>query len=158
LVKAIDKQLQKDQLHGIYIPSEAEDHLKSLLRQRNQLVKQLRKTKSHIKAMLLYHGVAVPDEFENPNWSKGFIQWLNDIAWPYPTGTACMQSKIRILSLLHSECLKASNELRSYCRRYHKKDYYYRHEKNRDQNEFQKNAFGCAHAGWHLPSAARPFS
>jgi transposase len=118
------KQLQKDQLHGIYIPTESEDHLKSLLRQRNQLVKQLRKAKSHIKAMLLYHGVSVPEEFDNPNWSKNFIQWLSDISWPYPTGTACMQSKLRVLTLLHNECLKASNELRSYCRKYHKKDYY----------------------------------
>ena len=37
------KQLQQDQLHGIYIPTEREEQLKSLLRQRNQVVKQLRK-------------------------------------------------------------------------------------------------------------------
>jgi transposase len=35
-----------------------------------------------------------------------------------------MQSKLRVLALLHSECLKASNELRFYCRSHHKKDYY----------------------------------
>lgn len=46
------KQLQKDQLHGIYIPMEDEEQLRSLLRQRNQVVKQLRKSKTHIKVVL----------------------------------------------------------------------------------------------------------
>jgi transposase len=118
------RQLQKDQLHGIYIPTEPEEQLKSLLRQRNQVVKQLRKAKSQIKGLLLFHGIRVPEEFDNPNWSKGFTEWLQDIKWTYATGAACMNSKLRILTMLKSEYLQTSNELRAWCRKQHKTDYY----------------------------------
>lgn len=118
------RQLQQDQLHGIYIPTEPEEQLKSLLRQRNQVVKQLRKAKSQIKGLLLFHGIRVPEEFDNPNWSKDFTQWLQDTKWTYATGTACMNSKLRILNLLKSEYLQTSNELRVWCRKQHKTDYY----------------------------------
>lgn len=118
------KQLQRDQLHGIYIPTEPEEQLKSLLRQRNQVVKQLRKAKSHIKGLLLFHGIEVPPAFDNPNWSRDFISWLQNIQWRYSTGSACMNSKLRILQMLKDEYLQTSNELRAYCRKYHKKDYY----------------------------------
>ncbi|MEI9807996.1 MAG: IS110 family transposase [Bacteroidota bacterium] len=118
------KQLQQDQLHGIYIPTEPEEQLKSLLRQRNQVVKQLRKAKSHIKGLLLFHGITVPATFDNPNWSLDFIEWMKTIQWTHSTGAACINSKLRILEMLKSEYLQTSNELRAYCRKYHKKDYY----------------------------------
>jgi transposase len=118
------KQLQRDQLHGIYIPTEPEEQLKSLLRQRNQVVKQLRKAKSHIKALLLFHGITIPEQYDNPNWSRDFITWLKTIHWAHPTGTACINSKLRILETLKNEYLQTSNELRAYCRKNHKKDYY----------------------------------
>jgi hypothetical protein len=28
---------------------------------------------------MLFHGIKVPDEFDNPNWSKDFIAWLEEI-------------------------------------------------------------------------------
>jgi transposase len=118
------KQLQQGQLNGIFVPTEPQEQLRSLLRQRNQVVKQLRKVKSHIKGMLLFHGIGVPQQFDNPNWSKDFIEWLANIHWAHATGAASLQSKLRILALLNSEYLQTSNELRAYCRKYHKKDYY----------------------------------
>jgi transposase len=118
------KQLQKDELHGIYIPTEPEEQLRSLLRQRNQVVKQLRRAKSHIKGLLLFHGITIPEQYDNPSWSKDFITWITNIKWSHSTGTACIQSKLRILTLLNNEYLQTSNELRAYCRKYHKKDYY----------------------------------
>jgi transposase len=118
------KQLQQEQLHGIYVPTEAEEQLRSLLRQRNQVVKQLRTIKSHIKGLLLFHGIHLPEQFDNPNWSKDFIAWLRDIPWSQSTGAASMQSKLRILELLNHEYLQTSNELRAWCRKNQGKDYY----------------------------------
>ena len=118
------KQLQRDQLHGIYIPTEPEEQLKSLLRQRNQVVKQLRRAKSHIKGLLLFHGISIPVQFDNPNWSRDFMTWLKGIQWAHPTGYAFLNSKLRVLEMLKNEYLQTSNELRAYCRKNHKKDYY----------------------------------
>ena len=52
------------------------------------------------------------------------MQWLQDIKWAYATGSACMNSKLRILAVLKSEYLQTSNELRAWCRKHHKTDYY----------------------------------
>lgn len=118
------KQLQQDQLQGIYLPTETEEQLRSLLRQRSQVVKQLRKAKTHIKSLLLFHGIKIPEQYDNPNWSKDFIQWLYKLQWNHITGLQCLHSKLRILQLLHQECLQTSNELRAYCRKLYTKDYY----------------------------------
>jgi transposase len=118
------RQLQREQLYGIYIPTEPEEQLKSLLRQRNQVVKLLRKAKSQIKALLLFHGINIPQQFDNPNWSRDFLTWLKNIQWSQTTGSACLNSKIRVLEMLKNEYLQTSNELRAYCRKYYKKDYY----------------------------------
>jgi transposase len=118
------KQLQQDQLRGIYVPTETEEQLRSLLRQRNQVVKQVRTIKSHIKGLLLFHGIHIPEQFDNPNWSKDFMTWLTNIPWSQATGAACLHSKLRILEVLHREYLQTSNELRAWCRKYNSKDYY----------------------------------
>jgi transposase len=118
------KQLHAGQLKGIYIPDEAQDLLKSLLRQRAETSKQLRSIKSNIKGLLLYHGIEISKEFDNPNWTKAFLQWLEEIRWPYSTGKICIESKLRMYAVIHKEYLQLANELRSYCRKHHKKDYY----------------------------------
>ena len=117
-------QLAAGQLKAIYIPGEHQDHLRSLVRHRNSITKQLRQVKLQIKSMLLYQGVTIPEEFDNASWSKAFLQWLQEIPWTYEPARYSMQSKLRILLILHTEYLAAANELRRYCRQHHKKDYY----------------------------------
>ena len=63
------EQLQKNNVHSIHIPDEEQEQLRSLFRRRNHLVRQLRTIKNHIKSQLLYYGIKLPEEFDNPNWS-----------------------------------------------------------------------------------------
>jgi transposase len=110
-------------LRGIYIPDEAQDLLKSLLRQRAETTKQLRAIRSNIKALLLYHGIEVPSDFDKPNWTKAFLKWLREIKWSHTTGKICLESKLRMHDVIYQEYLQLANELRAYCRKHHKKDY-----------------------------------
>jgi transposase len=118
------KQLHSGNLRGIYVPDEAQDFLKSLLRQRAETTKQLRSIKSSIKALLLYHGIEIPKEFDNANWSVAFKEWLMKLKWNQPTGKICLDSKMRMYKVIYGEYLSVANELRSYCRKNYKKDYY----------------------------------
>jgi len=118
------RHLRQQQLKAIYIPTEEQDQLRSLVRHRNLIVKQLRQVKLHIKSMLLYQGVSLPFEYDNANWSKAFIAWLQNLQWQFSPAAYSMHSKLRILIHLHKEYLNCANELRSYCRQQHKKDYY----------------------------------
>jgi hypothetical protein len=45
--------------------------------------------------MLLFHGIKVPDEFDNSNWTIAFIAWLEEIKF----STLALQGKIRCSSL-----------------------------------------------------------
>jgi len=118
------KQLQAGQLKGIFIPDESQDLLKSLVRQRVEMSKQLRGIKSSIKSLLLYHSIEIPKEYDNPNWSKAFLEWIGKINWMHSTGKTCMASKLRMYTAVHSEYLQLANELRLHCRKHLKKDYY----------------------------------
>lgn len=116
--------LQKDQLRGVYVPPEQQEQLRSLLRQRHHITRMLRKEKTKIKALLLYHGITIPQAYDNVNWSHAFKDWLQQLEWQYSTGKSTLQSKLRILKMIYSEYLSLANELRSYCRQHYRKDYY----------------------------------
>ena len=77
--KNLSNQLKAGVLKGIYIPTEEHEQFTTLARHRTQVTKKLRQTKSHIKSMLLFHGIKVPEQFDNSNWSNDFISWLEQL-------------------------------------------------------------------------------
>ena len=118
------KQLEAGQLRGIYVPDEKQEQLRSLFRQRNNLTMALRKIKCHIKGELLYYGIALPNQYDNSNWSKEMLRWLELQLWKYETGRCSLHSKLRQLNFVYYEWLRVGNELRGYVRREYKNDYY----------------------------------
>ena len=120
----LSRQLSLGELKGIFVPDEREDELKSLLRHRAAITRQLRASKTHIKSFLLYQGIKIPEAYDNPNWTRAFLGWLKELEWHSTTGKVCLDSKLRVYEFIHTEYLQLANELRSYCRKHHKKDYY----------------------------------
>jgi hypothetical protein len=43
--------------------------------------------------MLLFHGIKVPDEFDNSNWTIAFIAWLEEIKFSTSCGDLALQGK-----------------------------------------------------------------
>jgi transposase len=120
----LSEQLQKGNLRSIHIPNEEQEQLRCLFRRRNHLVKQLRTIKAHIKSQLLYYGIKLPEQFDNPNWSHEMKTWIGDLSWQFTSGTETMKSRLKQLDFLWYEQLHISNELRAYCRKHDKTDYY----------------------------------
>jgi Transposase and inactivated derivatives len=120
----LSEQLQRGNLHSIGIPGEGQEQLRSLFRRRNHLVRQLRTIKNHIKSQLLYYGIKVPEQFDNPNWSYEMKTWIGNLSWKFTPGAETMKSRLKQLDFLWYEQLHVSNELRAYCRKHHKTDYY----------------------------------
>jgi transposase len=118
------KHLSDGNLKGIFIPGEEQEQLRSLFRRRIHLARQLRTIKNHIKSQLLYYGIKLPEQYDNPNWSRLMKQWLTSISWKYSCGSASLQSRLKHLEFIWYEELHIGNELRAYCRRHYKKDYY----------------------------------
>ena len=121
--KNLSNQLKLGTLKGINIPTEAEDQFTSLARHRTQVTKKLRQTKSPIKSLLLFHGIEIPTQYDNPNWSIGFLEWLDKLKFSTPCGDLALQGKLRMFRFVKSEYLEIANQMRAYCRKNHKTDY-----------------------------------
>ncbi|MDZ7847436.1 MAG: IS110 family transposase [Owenweeksia sp.] len=119
----ICRELKDGRLTGITVPGIEREQLRSLFRRRNDLVKQLRKIKTRLKANLLYFGIKVPAEYDNSNWSKAFVQWIRDLSFDHPTAEAALESRLNEYDFILAELRYISNELRAWCRRHYKKDY-----------------------------------
>jgi transposase len=117
-------QLASGHLRGIYVPTHKQEQFRSLFRRRNDLVKNLRRIKCHIKSMLLYYGITVPEKYDNINWSKDFILWIYHQKWSYASATEAMKSRLQEYTFLKKEYLHICNELRAYARKHYHKDYY----------------------------------
>ena len=121
--KNLSNQLKAGVLKGIFIPTEEHEQFTTLARHRTQVTKKLRQTKSHIKSMLLFHGIKIPEKFDNPNWSIDFITWLEQVKFSTSCGDLALQGKIRMYKFIKSEYLEIANQMRAYCRKNHKTDY-----------------------------------
>lgn len=119
----ICKELRDGRLKGITVPDTEREHLRCLFRRRNDLVKDYRRIKSHIKSQLLYLGIKLPPDYDNPNWSHAFRDWIRDLSFDYPTVEAALESRMEHYEYIDKELRYISNELRKWCRTHYKKDY-----------------------------------
>jgi len=74
------EHLQKNSLRSIHVPAEEQEQLRSLFRRREHLVRHIRTIKNHIKSQLLYYGIKLPEQYDNPTWSHEMKKWVCDIS------------------------------------------------------------------------------
>jgi len=122
--RQICRELKDGRLFGIEVPDKQREELRSLFRRRNDLVKKFRKIKTQIKMKLLYFGIEIPSEYDNPNWSHAFRNWLKSVDFEYDPGKLSISSMLLEYKFIDSQVREVSNKLRAYCRKYYKDDYY----------------------------------
>jgi len=120
----IARELKDGRLDSIHVPKVEREQLRSLFRRRNDLVKDFRRVKSHIKMQLLYFGLSVPEEFDNDHWSHAFRVWVDTIVFDHPTARETLDSRMRSFRFIDKELRDVSTKLRAYCGKHYKKDYY----------------------------------
>ena len=120
----ISRELKNGHLISIEIPDKHREELRSLFRRRNDLVKDFRRVKSYIKMQLLYYGIEVPEQFDNDHWSHDYRKWIDDLEFNYSVGKASLQSRMRFFRFVDQDLRDVSSQLRAYCRKNYKHDYY----------------------------------
>lgn len=122
--RLISRELKDGRLRSITVPDKKREQLRCLFRRRNDIVKDLRKTKGKIKSELLYLGIEVPKAYDNANWSKAFRRWILELNFEYETADYTLKSQVDHFEYLDKSLREVSNQLRAYCRKHYKKDYY----------------------------------
>ena len=84
----IAKALRSGELKPIYIPNDKTLNDRNLLRLRDNLTKEITRTKHKLKSFLLFHGIDIPEEFESgsKSWTKVFVKWVEQIQMPEASG------------------------------------------------------------------------
>ena len=73
---------------------------------------------------LLYFGIKIPEEFSNDKWSHKFRDWVDAVRFAHPTAKSALEGRMRTFRFLDKEKREISTQLRAYCRKHHKEDYY----------------------------------
>ena len=108
--RKIAKELQVGQLKSIYIPTDKTLQERILIRTRESIVKEVRRTKQRIKSFLYFFGINFPQPFadQSKHWSNNFIKWLESISFEHESAKQALQIHIKTL-LYHRQALLESN-------------------------------------------------
>ena len=113
--RKIARSLKNGELQAIYIPDESTEELRSLVRYRKTLVKEISRHKNRIKSHLYCFGIMVPDSMQqgSNHWSGKFMQWLETVHQTTPYGDMVLYGTLETVKHLRGELLKINRELRS---------------------------------------------
>jgi transposase len=112
--RKIARSLKNGELTGIYVPGKETEELRSLVRYRKNLVKEISRHKNRIKSHLHCFGIAIPVSLgqASTHWSGKFTQWLETLQQSTPYGDMVLQGTLATVKHLRSELLKINRKLR----------------------------------------------
>jgi transposase len=108
------RSLRAKELKGIYTPDSISLEMRSLIRLKNSITKDMTRQKNRIKSQLRYLGIEIPIEYLEPfsNWSKRFVTWLKEVETLTCAGRQSLDIQIRHLEELRRQKLEMTRALR----------------------------------------------
>jgi len=112
--RKLARELAQNSLTPVYVPSEGEQHLRSLCRVRFKTVQNMTRVRNRIMAHLHVNGITPPPRWETARWSARFIVWLETIEFSHPSGKDCLELYVEELKEHRQRLLKIIHLLRRY--------------------------------------------
>jgi len=116
--RKLARELSNGSLKGIYIPEQLIQELRSLVRARAQVVKNLVRIKLQIKSYLNFYGNKFPANYEITNWSGKFIKHLRSLSFNYDIGKEQLDIYLDLFEEQRSILLKIVKSIKKYCTDY----------------------------------------
>ena len=110
--RKLAESLRGGQLHSIHVPSAVYRNLRHLVQMRDTHVRQLTSSKLRIKSLLLYEGIAFPEEHEK--WTARAMRELQTL----PCSETVRFKLDDLLDTLHfhfQAAARATKQIRQYC-------------------------------------------
>ncbi|GAO41011.1 IS110 family transposase [Flavihumibacter petaseus] len=106
-------ELSKGSLNFIHIPQPITIENRSLVRSREQLVKDQTRYKNRIHSFLDFMGVAVPENFtKSTHFSRAFLKWLEQLDLPGHS-RAALKVKLSMLEAIRGQLLEVNRVLKA---------------------------------------------
>jgi transposase len=116
--RKIAKELQSGNLKSIFIPMDKTLQERILIRTRDTIVKEVRRTKQRIKSFLYFFGINFPEAYadRNKHWSNNFIKWLESISFEHESAKQALDIHIKALHYHRQTLLSANRQIRTLAR------------------------------------------
>ena len=111
--RKLARTLRNGELTALYVPSRRALEDRSLVRTRMQMVKKQTRCKNQIKALLISYGYTPPDELGSSNWSKRFIQWLEELSFHRESGRQTLNALLEELRHLRGSIANLTQNIRT---------------------------------------------
>jgi transposase len=119
--RKLARELSNDNLIAIYVPSECEQHLRSLCRVRAKTSQNITRVCNRIKSHLHFNGIKMPLRSETSHWSARFILWLENLEFSHQPGKDALAIYLQELKEHRKRLLKIMRLLRQYASEAHLK-------------------------------------
>jgi len=108
------KELSKDNLKQVYVPSEEQEAIRVLARLRMQFTKDQTRVKNRIKSLLYFTGTEFPENYLLKHWSGTFIVYLEKLKCKNPVIRTALSELINNLKNIKYQQAKVLKEIRKY--------------------------------------------
>ena len=110
--RKIARALQAGLLKGIHVPRSSTLGERQLFRYRKRLWSDLVRVKNRIKDKLLFNGIRLPKEFDNPYWSKAFLAWLVEVEFRSAHSRMTLNYLLEQYEMIYRHFLRVSIDVR----------------------------------------------
>ena len=110
------RSLRAKELKGIYTPDSTSLEVRSLIRLRSTITKDVTRQKNRIKSHLRFLGYEIPTDMCNKYWPKRFIIWLRELDMRTQSGRQSLDFMLDLLENLRKEKLQMTRALRALSR------------------------------------------
>ena len=112
----LTRSLRAKELKGIYTPDSTSLEIRSLIRLRSTITKDVARQKNRIKSHLRFLGYEIPAEYCNRYWPQRFIVWLRELDMKTQSGRQSLDFMLDLLENLRKEKLQMTRALRALSR------------------------------------------
>lgn len=112
--KKIARSLHNNELDAIFIPSIEIEGLRTLVRYRKTLVKEINRYKYRTKSLLYFNGFRLPVELDSgsKHWSKNYSDWLRNLEMETVHSRMTLNSIVDTVEHLRGKLLEINRQLR----------------------------------------------
>jgi transposase len=114
--RKLARHLAAGLLNAIHVPSEKIQKQRSLIRFRKKLWGDLVRSKNRLKSELLFQGISIPKQYDNPHWSHNFLNWIEQQALKDQYLKDALLLMLEETKLLRQLLLKAERKIREMMR------------------------------------------
>jgi transposase len=109
--RKLARGLRGGEIEGIYTPPRWKLEDRSLIRTRLSMGRKQARCKNQIKSMLLFYGVAIPEQREMGHWSRRFIRWIEGIRMQRASGDVALNIHVEELCHLRQVIAKLNRAI-----------------------------------------------